>query len=74
MVCEIRFKQLDDLSRAKCQSLRQRMMRLMSGEIKAIKDMILLLSKKNAEERTAAFIYNLSPFRERGFSPRDSVS
>ncbi len=35
------------------------MMRLMSGEIKGDQDMILLLSKKNAEERLAAFIYNL---------------
>ncbi len=48
------------------------MMRLMSGEIKGDQDMILLLSKKNAEERLAAFIYNLSRrFAERGFSPRE---
>lgn len=34
--------------------------------------MILLLSKKNAEERLAAFILNLSHrFAERGFSPRE---
>ncbi len=34
--------------------------------------MILLLSKKNAEERPAAFIYNLSRrFAQRGFSPRE---
>ncbi len=34
--------------------------------------MILLLSKKNAEERLAAFIYNLSRrFAQRGFSPRE---
>ena len=48
------------------------MMRLMSGEIKGDQDMILLLSKKNAEERLAAFIYNLSRrFAQRGFSPRE---
>lgn len=53
-------------------NLRQQMMRLMSGEIKGDQDMILLLSKKNAEERLAAFIYNLSRrFAERGFSPRE---
>ncbi len=44
----------------KMPNLRQQMMRLMSGEIKGDQDMILLLSKKNAEERLAAFIYNLS--------------
>ena len=71
MVCEIPFETLDDLS-GKMHSLRQQMMRLMSGEIKGDQDMILLLSKKNAEERLAAFIYNLSRrFAERGFSPRE---
>ena len=34
--------------------------------------MILLLSKKNAEERLAAFLNNLSNrFSQRGFSPRE---
>lgn len=71
MVCEIPFETLDDLS-GKMPNLRQQMMRLMSGEIKGDRDMILLLSKKNAEERTAAFIYNLSRrFAQRGFSPRE---
>lgn len=60
MVCEIPFETLDDLS-GKMPNLRQQMMRLMSGEIKGDQDMILLLSKKNAEERLAAFIYNLLP-------------
>ena len=70
MVCEIPFETLDDLS-GKMPNLRQQMMRLMSGEIKGDQDMILLLSKKNAEARLAAFIYNLSRrFAERGFSPR----
>ncbi len=56
----------------KMPNLRQQMMRLMSGEIKGDQDMILLLSKKNAEERLAAFIYNLSRrFAQRGFSPRE---
>lgn len=44
----------------------------MSGEIRSDQDMILLLSKKNAEERLATFIYNLSRrFAQRGFSPRE---
>eukprot|EP01114_Cavostelium_apophysatum_P000215 TRINITY_DN10215_c0_g1_i1.p4 TRINITY_DN10215_c0_g1~~TRINITY_DN10215_c0_g1_i1.p4 ORF type:complete len:108 (+),score=14.22 TRINITY_DN10215_c0_g1_i1:3-326(+) len=71
MVCEIPFETLDDLS-GKMPNLRQQIMRLMSGEIKGDQDMILLLSKKNAEERLAAFVYNLSRrFAERGFSPRE---
>ncbi|MGL5237881.1 MAG: fumarate/nitrate reduction transcriptional regulator Fnr, partial [Plesiomonas shigelloides] len=71
MVCEIPFEILDDLS-GKMPKLRQQMMRLMSSEIKGDQDMILLLSKKNAEERLAAFIYNLSRrFAARGFSPRE---
>ena len=71
MVCEIPFETLDELS-GKMPSLRQQMMRLMSGEIKNDQEMILLLSKKNAEERLAAFIYGLSRrFALRGFSPRE---
>lgn len=67
-VCEIPFETLDDLS-GKMPSLRQQMMRLMSSEIKGDQEMILLLSKKNAEERLVAFIYNLSRrYAERGFS------
>ena len=73
MVCEIPFETLDDLS-GKMPNLRQQIMRLMSGEIKGDRDMILLLSKKNAEERPAAFVYNLSRrFAERGFAARVPV-
>lgn len=71
MVCEIPFETLDDLS-GKMPNLRQQMMRLMSGEIPSDQDMILMLSKKNSEERLAAFIYNLScRFARRCFSPRE---
>ncbi len=71
MVCEIPFDTLDDLS-GKMPALRQQMMRLMSGEIKGDQDMILLLSKKNAEERLAAFVWNLSRrYGQRGFSQRE---
>jgi CRP/FNR family transcriptional regulator len=71
MVCEIPFETVDDLS-GKLPKLRQQMMRLMSGEIKGDQDMILLLSKKNAEERLSAFIYNLARrFSQRGFSQRE---
>ncbi len=71
MVCEIPFETLDDLS-GKMPNLRQQIMRLMSSEIKDDQEMILLLSKKNAEERLAAFIYNLSlGFAQRGFSAKE---
>ncbi|MGL4206832.1 MAG: fumarate/nitrate reduction transcriptional regulator Fnr, partial [Aeromonadaceae bacterium] len=69
--CEIPYDILDDLS-GKMPKLRQQIMRLMSHEIMGDQEMILLLSKKNAEERLAAFLYNLSTrFAERGFSARE---
>ncbi|WP_067566574.1 FNR family transcription factor [Candidatus Doolittlea endobia] len=71
MVCEIPFEHFDDLF-GKIPNLRQKIMRLMSSKIKSQQDMLLLLSKKNAEERLAAFIYKLSyRFAQRGFSPRE---
>ncbi|MDP5291934.1 FNR family transcription factor [Oceanimonas sp. CHS3-5] len=71
MVCEIPYEVLDDLS-GKLPRLRQQIMRLMSNEINGDQQMILLLSKKTAEERLAAFLYGLSSrFSKRGFSPRE---
>lgn len=71
MVCEIPYDILDDLI-GKIPKLRQQMMRLMSSEIQSDQEMILLLSKMNAEERLAAFIYNLSKrYSARGFSSRE---
>ncbi|QUM76554.1 FNR family transcription factor [Moritella sp. 24] len=71
MVCEIPYDTLDDLI-GKMPMLRRQVMRLMSGEIAADQEMILLLSKKNAEQRLAAFLNNLSVrFSERGFSPKE---
>lgn len=71
MVCEIPFDVLDELS-GSMPKLRQQIMRLMSNEIMIDQEMILLLSKKNAEERLAAFISNLANrFANRGFSPNE---
>lgn len=71
MVCEIPYEILDELS-GKMPKLRQQIMRLMSSEIIGDQEMILLLSKKNAEERLAAFLNSLSNrFSLRGFSPRE---
>ncbi|NQZ51226.1 MAG: FNR family transcription factor [Moritella sp.] len=71
MVCEIPYDTLDELI-GKMPMLRRQVMRLMSGEIAADQEMILLLSKKNAEQRLAAFLNNLSiRFSERGFSAKE---
>ncbi len=71
MVCEIPYEILDDLS-GKLPRLRQQIMRLMSNEINGDQQMILLLSKKTAEERLASFLHALSNrFYLRGFSARE---
>lgn len=71
MVCEIPFDVLDQLS-GEMPKLRQQIMRLMSHEIQNDHRMILLLSKMSAEERLAAFIYNLSQrYSARGFSAKE---
>ena len=71
MICEIPYDTLDDLSTT-MPKLRQQILRLMSSEIVDDQNMILLLSKKNAEERLASFIHNLSVrYAARGFSPKE---
>ena len=50
-------------------------MRLMSREIRDDQQMMLLLSKKTADERIATFLVNLSArFRARGFSAQQFMS
>ena len=67
-VCEIPFDRLEDLS-MQLPQLRRQLMRIMSREIRDDQQMMLLLSKKTADERIAAFLVNLSArFRARGFS------
>ena len=69
MICEIPYDTLDQLS-ITMPKLRKQILRLMSTEIVNDQKMILLLSKKNAEERLATFIHDLSDrFSARGFSP-----
>ncbi len=71
MICEIPFDILDDLA-GKMPKIRHQIMRLMSHEIKSDQNMILLLSRMNAEEKLAAFLYNLSQrYYARGFSARE---
>ncbi|MNP47752.1 Transcriptional activator protein Anr [compost metagenome] len=67
-VCEIPFERLDELSEQLPQ-LRRQLLRVMSREIRDDQQMMLLLSKKTADERIATFLINLSArFRARGFS------
>ncbi len=67
-VCEIPYDRLDDLT-ASMPGLRRQVMRLMSREIRDDQQMMLLLSKKTADERIATLLINLSArFRSRGYS------
>ena len=69
-ICEIPFDRLDDLS-ASLPQLRRQLMRIMSREIRDDQQMMMLLSKKTADERIATFLVNLSArFRARGYSPQ----
>lgn len=70
-ICEIPFARLEELT-ANIPSLQHQMYRLLSKEIGQDTDMLLLLGKKNAEERLAAFLLSLSQrLHKRGLSPSD---
>lgn len=57
MVCEIPFEVLDALSN-KIPKLKAQMMNLMSSEIQCNSEMLLLLNRKNAEQKLATFLAN----------------
>ena len=67
-ICEMPYEALEDL----CQSLpglNRQMMRVVSKEITTDQGMLLLLGKRTAEERLAAFILSLSSrYESRGLS------
>ncbi|MFP8965327.1 fumarate/nitrate reduction transcriptional regulator Fnr [Pokkaliibacter sp. CJK22405] len=68
-VCEIPFEKLDSLS-GQLPELRKNLLRTMSKEIRDEQQMMLLLSKKSADERIGTFLVRLSQrFKLRGFSP-----
>ncbi|SFC15720.1 CRP/FNR family transcriptional regulator, anaerobic regulatory protein [Marinospirillum celere] len=67
-VCEIPYSRLQNLAQ-ELPDLRNQIFSSMSKEIRDDKQMMLLLSKKNAEERIATFLANLSSrFKRRGYS------
>jgi CRP/FNR family transcriptional regulator len=70
-VCEIPFANLEELT-ATIPSLQHQMYRVLSREITQDTEMLMLLGKKSADERLAAFLLSLSNrFERRGFSARD---
>ncbi|PCJ47984.1 MAG: transcriptional regulator FNR [Gammaproteobacteria bacterium] len=67
-VCALPYDQMDELS-GDLPSLRKQLMRIMSKEIVEEQELHILLSRKNAAERMAAFLLSLSlRFKKRGFS------
>jgi len=70
-ICEVPFSRLETLS-STIPSLQHHLYRLLSKEIGHDTEMLLLLGKKSAEERLAAFILSISRrLRKRGLSPTD---
>ncbi|WP_026374933.1 fumarate/nitrate reduction transcriptional regulator Fnr [Aestuariibacter salexigens] len=70
MVCELPYSTLDKMA-GHIPKLRQQIMRFMSSEIKHEHELMMLLNKRNAEERLLHFIAHLSGrFAERGFSSK----
>ena len=69
--CRIPLTQLEALNES-LPELRRQIMRVMSREIRADQQMMLLLSKKNADERLASFLLNLAQnFKRRGYSEQN---
>ena len=67
-VCTIPFDKLETLA-SDMPGLQKQLFRVMSGEIRDEQELMMLLSKKNADERFAAFIMNLSArYKRRGLS------
>ena len=70
-VCEIPFERLEELGQ-QIPSLQRQLFRVMSREIFEEETHMLLLGKRNAEERLAAFLLSVSNrFKSRGFSPTE---
>ncbi|MCV2402793.1 fumarate/nitrate reduction transcriptional regulator Fnr [Marinomonas sp. C2222] len=67
-VCEIPFTHLEELS-SQIPSLKHQLFKLMSRKISDDQQMMVLLGKKNADEKIASFLLNLSNrFKKRGYS------
>ena len=70
-VCELPFAPLEALT-GQVPSLRHQLLRLMSQEILADGELLTLIAKRSAEQRLAAFLFNLSArFKLRGFAAHE---
>ncbi len=67
-ICSIPFEKLETLSR-ELAGLQKQLFKVLSGEIRDEQELMMLLNKKNADERFAAFLINLSTrFKRRNLS------
>lgn len=67
-LCEIPFNALEDISQH-IPGLHHQLFRIMSKEIASDQTLLMLMAQKNAEERLAAFLVNLSSrLKQRNFS------
>lgn len=71
-VCELPFEQMESLS-LRIPSLQHHFFQLMSQEIKADRELHMLLSRKSAEERVAALLLSLSARAYRRGLSQDKV-
>jgi len=69
MVCEVPIDVLEVYSK-EVPSIRQQMLKILSQEILDNQELMLLLGKKNADERLATFLLSLSRrYQRRSYSP-----
>jgi CRP/FNR family transcriptional regulator len=69
MVCEVPLDVLEEYSE-EIPTIRQQMLKIMSQEILDNQELMLLLGKKNADERLATFLLSISRrFQRRNYSP-----
>lgn len=67
-VCKVEISRLDEIAR-QIPTIHYQMMRIMSGQIRHDEELLLLLGKRSAEERLAAFLIGLSRrFASRNYS------
>ncbi len=68
-LCEIPYESLGELSQ-RLPNLQQQLLKIMSKELLHDQSLLMLLGKKNAEQRLAAMLVSMSSrYQQRGFSP-----
>jgi CRP/FNR family transcriptional regulator len=70
-LCEIPYERLSKLSN-QIPNLQKQLLKVMSKELLHDQSLLMLLGKKNAEQRLAAMLISISNrYKQRGFSPTD---